>query len=96
MAAIKYKVKLTQSERTCLNEVSHRGKPSVRTVKRALALLKSDEGLGDREMADVLLINAATVARAWKRYSAVTASDVALAGLRPRWPWATAAAPFSR
>ena len=68
MAAIKYKVKLTESERTCLNEVSHRGKPSVRTVKRALALLKVDEGLGDREIADVLLISAATVARARKRY----------------------------
>ena len=68
MAAIKYKVKLTESERTCLNEVSHRGKPSVRTVKRALALLKADEGLGDREIADVLLISAATVARARKRY----------------------------
>ena len=70
MAAIKYKVKLTESERTCLNEVSHRGKPSVRTVKRAraLALLKADEGLGDREIANVLLINAPTVARARKRY----------------------------
>ena len=66
MAAIKYKVKLTESERTCLNEVSHRGKPSVRTVKRAL--LKADEGLGDREIADVLLISAATVVRARKRY----------------------------
>ena len=65
---VKYKVKLTESERTCLNEVSHRGKPSVRTVKRALALLKADEGLRDREIADVLLINAATVARARKRY----------------------------
>ena len=68
MAAIKYKVKLTESERTCLNAVSHRGKPSVRTVQRAPALLKADEGLGDREIAGVLLINAATVARAGKRY----------------------------
>ena len=68
MAAIKYKVKLTESERTCLNEVYHRGKPSVRTVKRALALLKAAEGLRDGEIADVLLINAATVARARKRY----------------------------
>ena len=50
------------------NEVSRRGKPSVRTVKRALALLKADEGLRDREIADVLLINAATVARVRKRY----------------------------
>jgi transposase len=68
MAAIKYKVKLAESERSRLNEVSHRGKPSVRTVKRALALLKADEGLRDREIADVLLVNAATVARARKRY----------------------------
>ena len=50
MAAIKYKVKLTESDRSRLNEVSHRGKPSVRTVKRALALLKADEGLRDREI----------------------------------------------
>ena len=70
MAAIKYKVKLTESERSRLNEVSHRGKPSVRTVKRAraLALFKADEGLRDGEIAGVLLINAATVARARKRY----------------------------
>ncbi len=68
MAAIKYKVKLAESERSRLNEVSHRGKPSVRTVKRALALLKADEGLRDAEIAGVLLINAATVARVRKRY----------------------------
>ncbi len=70
MAAIKYKVKLTESERTCLNEFSHRGQPSVRTVKRARAraLLKADEGLGDREIAGALLINAATVASVRKRY----------------------------
>ncbi len=68
MAAIKYKVKLAESERSRLNEVSHRGKPSVRTVKRALALLKADEGLRDREIAGVLLINAATVARVRKRF----------------------------
>ena len=68
MAAIKYKVKLIESERSRLNEVSRRGKPSVRTVKRALALLKADEGLRDREIAGVLLINAATVARVRKRF----------------------------
>ena len=68
MAAIKYKVKLTESERSRLNEVSHRGKPSVRTVKRARALLKADEGLRDREIAGALLVNAATVARVRKRF----------------------------
>ena len=68
MAAIKYKVELTEAERSRLNEVSQRGKASVRTVKRALSLLKADQGLRDREIADVLLVNAATVARARKRY----------------------------
>ena len=68
MAAIKYTVKLTESERSRLNAVSQRGKASVRTVKRALALLKADQGLRDREIADVLLVNAATVARTRKRY----------------------------
>ena len=68
MAAIKYKVELAESERSRLNEVSHRGKLSVRTVKRALALLKADEGLRDGEIAGVLLINAATVARVRKRF----------------------------
>ena len=68
MAAIKYKVKLTESERSRLNEVSHRGKPSVRTVKRALTLLKADEGLRNHEISGVLLVNAATVARVRKRF----------------------------
>ena len=68
MAAIKYKVKLAESERSRLNEVSHRGKLSVRSVKRALALLKADEGIRDREIAGALLINAATVARVRKRF----------------------------
>ena len=57
MAAIKYKVELTEAERSRLNEVSQRGKASVRTVKRALSLLKADQGLRDREIADVLLVN---------------------------------------
>ena len=68
MAAIKYKVELTEAERSRLNEVSQRSKASVHTVKRALSLLKADQGLRDREIADVLLVNAATVARARKRY----------------------------
>ena len=40
----------------------------MRTVKRALSLLKADQGLRDRELAGVLLINPATVARTRKRY----------------------------
>ena len=51
MPAIKYKVELTPSQRSTLVEVSRRGKPLARTLKRALALLKADEGLSDREAA---------------------------------------------
>ena len=65
MPAIKYKVELTPSQRSDLIEVSRRGKPLARTVKRALALLKADEGLSDREAVSV---SALTVARARRRF----------------------------
>ena len=68
MPAIKYKVELTPSERSGLIEVSRRGKPLARTVKRALALLKADEGLPDREVAEAVSVSAATVARARRRF----------------------------
>ena len=68
MAAIKYKVKLAECERSRLNAVSHRGKPSVRSVKRARALLQAAAGLRDGEIAGALLINAANVARVRKRF----------------------------
>ena len=68
MPAIKYKVELTPSERSGLIEVSRRGKPLARTLKRALALLKADEGLSDREVAEAVSISAATVARTRRRF----------------------------
>ena len=68
MPAIKYKVELTPSERSGLIEVSRRGKPLARTLKRALALLKADEGLSDRKVAEAVSISAATVARTRRRF----------------------------
>ena len=68
MPVSKYKVELTQSERFALIETSGRGKPLARTVKRALALLKADEGLLDREAAEAVSISAATVARVRRRF----------------------------
>ena len=82
MAAIKYKVKLAECERSRLNEVSHRGKPSVRTAKRALTLLQADAGLRDGEIAGALLVNAATVARVRRRF--VEAGLEAAINDRPR------------
>ena len=69
MPAIKYKVELTQSQRSTLVEVSRRGKPLARTLKRALALLKADEGLSDREAAVAVSMSAATVARTRRRFA---------------------------
>ncbi len=68
MPVSKYKVELTQSERSALIETSGRGKPLARTVKRVLALLKADEGLADREVAEAVSISAATVARVRRRF----------------------------
>ena len=68
MPVSKYKVELTQSERFALIETSGRGKPLARTVKRALALLKADEGLLDREAAEAVSLSAATVARVRRRF----------------------------
>ena len=69
MPVSKYKVELTQSERSALIETSGRGKPLARTVKRALALLKADEGLSDHEAAEAVSISAATVARVRRRFA---------------------------
>ena len=67
MPAIKYKVELTPSQRSTLVEVSRRGKPLARTLKRALALLKAD--LSDREAAVAVSMSAATVARTRRRFA---------------------------
>ena len=63
MPAPKYKVKLNESERTHLKEIASRGETSARKVKRALVLLKEDEGLPDHDIASGLLISASTVGR---------------------------------
>jgi len=68
MPAIKYKVELTESQRSELREVARRGQSSARKVKRALALLKADEGLADHEVANGLLIDPSTVGRVRKRF----------------------------
>ena len=68
MAALKYKVELNESERTHLKQMASRGETSARKVKRALVLLKADEGMTDRDIASGLLINASTVGRVRTRF----------------------------
>ena len=63
MPALKYKVELNESERTHLKQIGSRGETSARKVKRALVLLKADEGLTDRDIGSGLLISASTVGR---------------------------------
>ena len=68
MPALKYKVELNESERTHLKEIASRGETSARKVKRALVLLKADEGLIDRDIASGLLISTSTVGRVRTRF----------------------------
>ena len=68
MAALKYKVGLKESERTHLKQMASRGETSARKVKRALVLLKADEGMTDRDIASGLLISASTVGRVRTRF----------------------------
>ena len=64
MAALKYKVELNESERTHLKQMASRGETSARKVKRALVLLKADEGMTDRDIASDKRIHGGTCAHA--------------------------------
>ena len=68
MPALKYKVELSESERRHLGQIASRGETSARKVKRALVLLKADEGLIDRDIASGLLISTSTVGRVRTRF----------------------------
>ena len=68
MTASKYKVELTESQKRRLSKVAHQGKSPARRVKRALALLKANEGQIDDRIADALSISRRTVVRIRKRF----------------------------
>ena len=69
MTASKYRVELTESQKRRLSEVANRGRSSARMVKRALALLKANEGQIDDRIAEALAISRRTVVRTRKRFS---------------------------
>jgi transposase len=48
--------------------IARRGKSSARKVKRALILCQADEGLNDQQVAEALLVGAATVSRVRQRF----------------------------
>jgi transposase len=68
MPARKYRVDLTESEREQLLNIARRGKSSARKVKRSLILCQADEGLNDQQIAQALLVGAATVSRVRRRF----------------------------
>lgn len=68
MPAKKYLVTLTTEERQELMKLTSSGELSARKMKRALILLKADEGWKDMEIVDALNTSRPTVERIRKRY----------------------------
>jgi transposase len=68
MPAIKYVIDLTDAEREQLKEVTRRGSSPARKLKRAMILLKADEGSDDEQVARMLDVGIATVGRIRKRF----------------------------
>jgi len=68
MPALKYKVELTEAERSHLKKLARGGKVSARKLKRALTLLNADEGLTDLEIAGALKMGQSTVGRVRTRF----------------------------
>jgi transposase len=63
-----YVVKLTESERGDLHRLTRRGKAGARQIKRALVLLRADEGATDEQIAAGVGVGSATVERIRKRF----------------------------
>jgi transposase len=63
----RYVVNLTEDERASLEELTRRARVSGLKRQRALMLLKADDGLTDREIADELEVGLVTVERVRKR-----------------------------
>lgn len=61
-------VKLKPEERTRLQELTRKGTISVRSLRRAEALLLSNDGMKDEPIAERVGISTATVERTRKRY----------------------------
>ncbi len=63
-----YLINLTEAERQSLLELTCKGKISARKFKRALILLKADEGLTDPEIMAALNVSRPCVERIRKRF----------------------------
>jgi hypothetical protein len=86
-AHVKYRVTLTEEERTTLQEVIRAGKAAARTQTHARILLKADDAAGapgwtDERIAEALEVSPSTIARLRRRFLDVGA--VAALSPRPR------------
>ncbi len=64
----KYFVNLSGAERAGLRELTRKGETKARKMKRAMILLKADEGLGDPQIMAALSVSRPTVERIRKRF----------------------------
>ncbi|TRX00053.1 helix-turn-helix domain-containing protein [Candidatus Methylobacter oryzae] len=67
MAAIKYKVNLTDEEKLQLEALVHKGKSAARSQTRARILLKAASGLHDKDIIQALDVSASLVAKTRQR-----------------------------
>ena len=63
-----YRVDLSEQERSALLDLTQKGKPAARKVRRAHVLLLADEGKTDRQISEALPTGTATVERIRKRF----------------------------
>lgn len=72
MPAKKYRVKLTEDERSCLKQLISKGKASARKIIHANVLIHADEAvagsLKDKDIAKAIHISRLTVERVRKRF----------------------------
>jgi transposase len=64
----KYLINLSDEERETLMDITHKGEIKVRKYKRAMILLKADEGLTDAQITAVIDTSRPTVERIRKRF----------------------------
>jgi transposase len=68
MSHKKYKVTLSEEERQTLVELTRKGEIKARKLKRAMILLKADEGFNDAQIISALNVSRPTVERIRKRF----------------------------
>ena len=63
-----YLINLSDEERRMLLDITHKGKINARKLKRAMILLKADEGLTDQQIMAALNVSRPCVERVRKRF----------------------------